>query len=184
VFLVVTFLVMVITRIGSKDPARDLAGGLVAQEQVDEVRELYRLDEPFVVQYGHWIKNLVTLDFGYSYAQNQSVNDMMKQRLLPSFFIGIWAMFIGLLLAVPAAIYSAYRRDGVFDHIVRLSFDASHRHRSTSLILHRSEVEMVSCRLQLRRSVGQPVATLQEFHTSQLHSRTWPVGSVDSPPPC
>ena len=59
VFLVVTFLVMVITRVGSKDPARDLAGGLVAQEQVDEVRELYRLDEPFVVQYGHWLKNLV-----------------------------------------------------------------------------------------------------------------------------
>jgi len=115
VFLVVTFLVMVITRVGSKDPARDLAGGLVAQEQVDEVRELYRLDEPFIVQYGHWLKNLVTLDFGYSYAQNQSVNDMMKQRLLPSLFIGLWAMFIGLLLAVPAAIYSAYRRDGLFD---------------------------------------------------------------------
>ena len=37
VFLVVTFLVMVITRVGSKDPARDLAGGLVAQEQVDEL---------------------------------------------------------------------------------------------------------------------------------------------------
>ena len=115
VFLIVTFLVFVMTRVGSTDPARDLAGGSVQQELVDEVSERYHLDSPLIVQYVYWLKDLVTFDFGYSYAQSQSVADMFKQRLPNTFFIGFWAIFIGLVLAVPIGVYSAYKRDRYFD---------------------------------------------------------------------
>jgi peptide/nickel transport system permease protein len=116
VFLIVTFTVMVATRIGSSDPIRDLAGGTVSEAQMAKVEEDYPyLDEPLVVQYVYWLGDLVTGDLGYSYLQSQSGADMFKQRLPPTLFIGFWAIVIGLLIAVPVGVYSAYRRDGPFD---------------------------------------------------------------------
>ena len=52
VFVVVTFMVMAFTRIGLDDPARDLAGGAVSEEQIEQVKEDYPyLDKPLAVQY-------------------------------------------------------------------------------------------------------------------------------------
>jgi peptide/nickel transport system permease protein len=116
VFVIVTFVVMAATRIGSKDPVRDLAGGTVSEAQLEQVLEDYPyLDEGLVVQYIGWLGDMLTGDFGYSYLQSQSAADMFRQRLPPTIFIGFWAIFLGLLVAVPVGIYSAYRRDGVFD---------------------------------------------------------------------
>lgn len=118
VFVVVTFVVMVATRIGSKDIARDLAGGTVSDALIERVNEDYPyLDKPLVVQYGYWLKDMVTGNMGTSYAQSQDVVDMFKQRLPVTFFVGFWAIFIGLLIAVPLGVYSAYRRDGWVDRI-------------------------------------------------------------------
>jgi len=116
VFIVVTFVVMAATRIGSTDPARDLAGGAVSEAQIAQVEEDYPyLDKPLVVQYGYWLKDVVTGDWGRSYVANQSVIDMFKQRMPTTVFLTFWAIVIGLVIAVPLGVYGAYRRDGVFD---------------------------------------------------------------------
>ena len=116
VFVIVTFIVMATTRIGSQDPARDLAGGAVSEAQIAQVEEDYPyLDEPLVVQYGYWLKDIVTGDWGRSYVASQSVVDMFAQRLPSTIFVGLWAIGLGLLIAVPVGVYSAYRRDGMFD---------------------------------------------------------------------
>ena len=118
VFVIVTFVVMVATRIGSKDVARDLAGGAVSDALIERVNNDYPyLDKPLVVQYGYWLKDMVTGNMGTSYAQSQDVVDMFKQRLPVTFFVGFWAIFIGLLIAVPLGVYSAYRRDGWVDRV-------------------------------------------------------------------
>lgn len=118
VFVIVTFVVMVATRIGSKDVARDLAGGTVSDALIERVKDDYPyLDKPLVVQYGYWLKDMVTGNMGTSYAQSQDVVDMFQQRLPVTFFVGFWAIFIGLLIAVPLGVYSAYRRDGWVDKI-------------------------------------------------------------------
>ena len=116
VFIVVTFLVMAATRIGSTDPARDLAGGVASEQQIEQVNEDYPyLDKPLVVQYGYWLKDIVTGDWGRSYVASQSVVEMFQQRMPSTVFLAFWAIIIGLVIAVPLGVYSAYRRDGVFD---------------------------------------------------------------------
>jgi peptide/nickel transport system permease protein len=116
VFVIVTFVVLAATRIGSTDPLRDLAGGLVNDERLAEVAADYPyLDEPLPVQYLHWLRDMFTGDWGYSYAQNQSVLSIFQQRIPPTFFIGFWSIVIGLVVAVPLGVYSAYRRDALFD---------------------------------------------------------------------
>ena len=65
VFVVVTFTVLAFTRIGSTDPARDLAGGAVSEAQIAQVEEDYPyLDKPLVVQYGYWLKDILTGEVG------------------------------------------------------------------------------------------------------------------------
>ena len=122
VFVIVTFVVMVFTRIGSRDPVRDLAGGAVSEAQIEQVREDYPyLDKPLVQQYVYWLGDFVTGDLGRSYLQSQEGIDMFKQRLPATIFIAFWAIVIGLLLAVPIGVYSAYRRDGPFDRIASVT---------------------------------------------------------------
>jgi peptide/nickel transport system permease protein len=122
VFVIVTFVVMVMTRIGSRDPIRDLAGGAVSDAQIAQVKEDYPyLDKPLVQQYVYWLGDFVTGDLGRSYLQSQEGIDMFKQRLPATLFIGFWAIVIGLLIAVPVGVYSAYRRDGPFDRIASIT---------------------------------------------------------------
>jgi len=122
VFIVVTFTVMAATRIGSQDPVRDLAGGTVSDAQIEQVLDDYPyLEKPLVVQYVYWLGDFFTGDLGYSYSQSQSGIDMFKQRMPPTIFIGFWAIFIGLVIAVPVGVYSAYRRSGVFDKTASVS---------------------------------------------------------------
>lgn len=121
VFVVVTFAVLAATRIGSIDPARDLAGGFASEQQLEVVRADYPyLDDPLVVQYGHWLKDFVTGEWGRSYVQSQTVVDMFQQRMPSTVFIALWAIVIGLLIAVPLGVYSAYRRDRALDRLAGL----------------------------------------------------------------
>lgn len=122
VFVVVTFVVMVATRIGSMDPVRDLAGGAVSQAQIDRVlRDYPYLDQPLLLQYPQWLWDFLQGNLGYSYSQSQSGLDMFKQRMPPTLFMGFWAIVIGLAVAVPVGVYSAYRRDGFFDKSASIS---------------------------------------------------------------
>ncbi|TVR23731.1 MAG: ABC transporter permease [Ilumatobacter sp.] len=116
VFIVVTFIVMVATRIGSADPVRDLAGGAVSDQQIARVLNDYPyLDQSLFLQYPQWLLDFVTGNLGYSYTQSQSGLAMFQQRLPPTLFMGFWAIVIGLAIAVPVGVYSAYKRDGAFD---------------------------------------------------------------------
>ena len=105
VFFVVTFVVLAATRIGSQDPARDLAGGVVSEQQIEQVKQDYPyLDKPLVAQYGYWLKDVFTGDWGRSYVASQSVVDMFKQRMPSTVFIAIWAIIIGLVIAEPVGV--------------------------------------------------------------------------------
>lgn len=121
VFVVVTFIVLAATRIGSIDPARDLAGGAVTEAQIELVKQEYPyLDDPLVVQYGYWLKDFVTGEWGRSFVQSQTVVDMFQQRMPSTGFIAFWAIVFGLLIAVPVGVYSAYRRDKALDRVASL----------------------------------------------------------------
>ncbi len=122
VFIIVTFTVMAVTRMGSTDPVRDLAGGAVSEEQLQRVMEDYPyLDEPLPVQWVMWMKDILTGDWGYSYIASQSTIEMFQQRMPTTVFIVLWAIFIGLLIAVPLGMYSAYKRDSWLDRGMSVS---------------------------------------------------------------
>ncbi|MFT3854229.1 MAG: ABC transporter permease [Ilumatobacteraceae bacterium] len=126
VFFIVTFGVMVLLRIGLNapgDPARTMLGGTASQQQIDEVTQRYHLDQNLLVQYFWWLKGMVTGDMGISVQQNLTVAAYIKPRILTTMFLGLYSIVWAMIIAVPLAVFQAYRRDSVRDRIASwLSF--------------------------------------------------------------
>ena len=93
------------------DPARMILGNTATEEQVNEKREELGLNDPVLVQYGRYLKNIVTkLDFGTSYKTNKPVLEEILPRLWISTKITIGAVLIGAILGVLLGIVSALKK--------------------------------------------------------------------------
>jgi peptide/nickel transport system permease protein len=114
VFFIVTFGVMVLLRVGLNapgDPARTMLGGTASQQQIDTVTARYHLDQNLLVQYFWWLKGMLTGDMGVSVQQNLTVAEYIKPRVLTTLLLGVYSMVFALVIAVPLAVFQAYRRD-------------------------------------------------------------------------
>ncbi len=118
VFFLVTFGVMVFMRIGMNkpgDPARTMLGGVVSDEKAAAVNAQYHLNDNLFVQYFYWLGKMFRGDFGISVQQNVTVANYMKGRVLVTFFLGFYSILWALIIAIPVAVYQAYKRDSNFD---------------------------------------------------------------------
>ena len=118
VFFIVTFGLMVLMRLGMNhpgDPARTMLGGTVSDQQIADVTARYHLNSPLVFQYLYWLKGMVTLDMGVSVQQNIAVSTYIGGRVLVTVFLGAYSLLLALLVAIPVAVYQAYKRDSLGD---------------------------------------------------------------------
>jgi peptide/nickel transport system permease protein len=92
-------------RIGNAEGgARDQA---MAEKIIAETRALYGLDQPLHVQYGRWLKRIVTLDFGNSLRDNRPIAEKLWERIPVSLQLSGTALFLAYLISIPLGIYSA-----------------------------------------------------------------------------
>ena len=78
------------------------------------------LDQPIPVQYARWLGDIVLHgSLGQSLLGRFSVNEKIAGRLPVTIQLGVTAMVIGLLIALPVGIYSAIRQDTVSDYLGR-----------------------------------------------------------------
>jgi peptide/nickel transport system permease protein len=118
VFFIVTFGLMVLMRLGMNqpgDPARTMLGGTVTDQQIADVTARYHLDAPLIVQYGYWLKGMLTLDMGVSVQQNLAVSTYIGGRVLVTLFLGVYSLLLALFVSIPVAVYQAYKRDSFGD---------------------------------------------------------------------
>ncbi|HEX5613755.1 MAG TPA: ABC transporter permease [Acidimicrobiia bacterium] len=94
-------------------PTGDLARGCA--ETID-LRDKLNLDKPFFERYVSWVGNALTGDFGTSYRQEGvAVFDIINEALPTSLWLMVYAQVIAFVIAIPVAIYSAYRVGRWFD---------------------------------------------------------------------
>ncbi len=86
---------------------------------VQEIRHMLGLDVPIYQQYGRWVSGVLTGDLGKSMWSNTKVIDEIKARLPISIELGLLAIIIGQLVALPIGVYSAIRQDTARDYIGR-----------------------------------------------------------------
>ena len=111
----VSFITFVLLYVLPADPVRQIAGRAATATTVENIRAQLGLDQPFVVQYGRYIWNLLHGDLGRSYLQKTDVAELIWSRLPASLLLmvaGIAAeLVIGLTLGVVAALWKGRALD-------------------------------------------------------------------------
>ena len=115
VMLIVAVLVFLMLRLTPGDPAAILAGDAASTEQIARIRASLGLDRPIVVQFGIWIGNMLTGDFGESFYYKTEVATLIGQRLEPTLSLATLTILIAVLVAVPLGVLAAWRFGGWFD---------------------------------------------------------------------
>ena len=77
------------------------------------------LDVPIHVQYGRWIGEILQGNLGTSFRGDEPVVEQILPRLPVTLELGVMAIVIGLLIALPVGIYSAIRQDTAADYLGR-----------------------------------------------------------------
>ena len=77
------------------------------------------LDVPIHVQFGRWIGEILQGNLGTSLRGDEPVVEQILPRLPVTFELGVMAIVIGLLIALPVGIYSAIRQDTAADYLGR-----------------------------------------------------------------
>lgn len=101
------------------DPAVDILGGGRSPAEYAELRTELGLDDSLVSRYLDWLGGVLTGDLGQSVVPPQSdVTDRVLSALPVSFEIAALGLLLALLIAVPLAMWSAYRENSAADRII------------------------------------------------------------------
>ncbi|MDR0474894.1 MAG: ABC transporter permease [Treponema sp.] len=119
VLLAVSVLVFFLIRLTPSDPVSSITGGRrIAEETLVSIRAQYHLDQSLPRQYLIWLGNVFKGDFGNSFRYRQPVSVLLAARLPVTLQLVLMSALLAAIIAVPAGIISAIKRNTVLDRIV------------------------------------------------------------------
>jgi peptide/nickel transport system permease protein len=92
------------------DPVTNLLGQDATQEQREKLRQDLGLDQPFVVQFVHFVGNAAQGEFGISLRQGRKVSALIAERFPATLELALAAAVIALVVGVPLGVYAALAR--------------------------------------------------------------------------
>ena len=118
----ISFLTFGLTYLSPGDPAEIMlteCGNLPTPELLAKTRAELGLDKPFLVQYGNWLKGVVTGDMGISYSFKVPVIDKLVSCFWPTLELALLSLAIMILVSVPLGILAAVHQNKWCDYMVR-----------------------------------------------------------------
>ena len=114
----VVLLVFFLFKFFGGDPAEILGGLNATPEQVQAIRDQLGLNQPWYVQLGIYLKGIVTLNWGESFATHEQVSHIFATRLPATLTVMTPILVFDTLLALPVAMWVAYRRGSLSDRAI------------------------------------------------------------------
>jgi peptide/nickel transport system permease protein len=114
----VVLLVFFLFKAFGGDPAEILGGLNATPEQINAIREQLGLNEPWWKQLGIFLKQIVTFDWGRSWATNEAVSNLFLTRLPATLTVMVPILILDTLLAIPFALLVAYLRGSLTDRSI------------------------------------------------------------------
>jgi peptide/nickel transport system permease protein len=114
----VVLLVFLLFHFFGSDPSVILAGQNATQEHIAAIRQQLGLDQPVYVQFWIYLKSILTFDWGRSWATNEAVGHLFATRLPATLTVMIPILVLDTLLALPIAMWVAYRRGSLTDRTI------------------------------------------------------------------
>jgi peptide/nickel transport system permease protein len=124
ILLGLSVLIFAMLHIIGGSPGKIILGPLKAsQAQINAWNASHGFDDPFFVQYGRYMWQLLHGNLGQSYTLNESVDTVLAQHAPISAYLSGLALAFSVLVAVPMGIGQAVRRNSAGDHALTvLSF--------------------------------------------------------------
>lgn len=96
----------------------EVQGVFVEQEQMDQLRSIYGLDQPFHQQYFRWLKRIASGDLGMSLQWQQPVSKLIGDRLGFTVVVAILTLIFTYAVAIPIGVYSATHQYSFTDYSI------------------------------------------------------------------
>ena len=121
VLLGITFLSFAMMRAAGSDAIIELYGdkGAVAQEIIDAKRAELGLDQPFLTQYGAWLRGLLTGNMGVSYVSGKDVFGTFVSKLPATLLLTALSIGATVIISIPLGIWAAVKHDKFTDYVLR-----------------------------------------------------------------
>ncbi|MFI5843367.1 ABC transporter permease [Catenuloplanes sp. NPDC051500] len=114
-FFGATFVVYALMFANQDNPLQALAGERPISENVRQaLTERYHLDEPFIVQYGYYMRGLFQGDFGTSLT-GRPISEMLERAWPVTAQLALMAVVFAALIGVVAGVVAGIRRGSIFD---------------------------------------------------------------------
>ncbi|MCR4804907.1 MAG: ABC transporter permease [Clostridia bacterium] len=117
VIIGVSALVFFIMAMAPGDPAVTLLGTDAKPEAVEALRAELGLDDPVIVQYGQYMRNLLHGDLGVSYSSKRPVFEEYMMRFPNTFRLTVYSMLVAIIISLPIGIISAVKQYSLIDNI-------------------------------------------------------------------
>jgi len=114
VLLIISFIVFALVFVAG-DPVAILLPEDASAAEIASLREALGLDKPFIVQYGIYLKNLFTFNFGDSLRYNEPALPIVLEKLPATFELAFASMVVAVVIAVPLGIWSATKKNSFLD---------------------------------------------------------------------
>jgi peptide/nickel transport system permease protein len=111
----VTFLTFMLFNLFGGDPAIRFAGKHATAEQVQVIRAELGLDRSIPKQYAYFLKQIVTFDYGRSWASKQLISTMIGDGLGATLSLTAPAFFSSIIFCIGLALFAVYGRGTIFD---------------------------------------------------------------------
>ncbi|GII95412.1 ABC transporter permease [Sinosporangium siamense] len=82
------------------------------------IRAEFHLDEPFLMQYWHWLTDAVRFDFGVSAHTQQEVTAIIGERFHVTALLAVYGLVVALLVAIPAGLYAGVKQGKPGDQVI------------------------------------------------------------------
>ncbi|MFO1218542.1 MAG: ABC transporter permease [Burkholderiaceae bacterium] len=117
----VVLLVFLLFKFFGADPAIILGGLNATQEQIAAIRQQLGLDQAWYVQLGIFLKQIVTFDWGRSWATNESIANLFATRMPATLTVMIPILILDTLVSIPIALGVAYVRGSLTDRTLMVA---------------------------------------------------------------
>lgn len=111
----VTLMTFFLSRVAPGDPARLIAGPRANAEALANIRALYGLDRPLIVQYGRYMSDLAHGDLGSSFVTRRPVAEDLRDFFPATLELAMYALAVGSILGVGMGVVTAMRRGSAVD---------------------------------------------------------------------
>ncbi|MEZ4623223.1 MAG: ABC transporter permease [Thermomicrobiales bacterium] len=120
VLLVVTVIAFVLVNLAPGNPVDAMIDPAtraeIGPEAIEARKAALGLNDPLLVRYGKWLRELVQGNFGYSVVSGQAVGAQILDRLGPTLLLMGTAIILGTLIGIPLGVISAVRQYSWIDY--------------------------------------------------------------------